>query len=137
MILLDTSVLSRVLRRSRPSVQERRFQTAMENLIADDEALGLPGIVLQEVLSGIKSEKQFAELERHLAASFTIVNATPTDHVDAARLKNRLLSKGLNVAGIDCLIATVAMNGSHRLLAADADFALIARHSDLELFELP
>ena len=102
--------------------------------MAGDISLGLPGIVLQETLSGIRSEKQFADLERRLLTSFSIIPASVTDHVEAARLKNTYLDKGLNVSGIDCLIAVAAIAGDHELFAADADFPAIARCAPLKLY---
>ena len=60
MILIDTSVLSRTLRRRRPGPEEVRLRATVDDLMASDVPLGLPGVVLQELLSGIKSEKQFA-----------------------------------------------------------------------------
>jgi len=132
-ILFDTSVLSRVFRRRRPGAEERRLQALFEALMASDRPLGLPGIVLQEVLSGITSQKQFAELRGKLLAGFTIIAASVEDHVEAARLKNLCISKGLNVSGIDCLIAATVIAGGHELFAVDGDFGEIARHSPLRL----
>jgi predicted nucleic acid-binding protein len=132
-ILLDTSILSRAFRRSRPGPEERRLRSTVERLLAGDAGLGLPGIVLQEVLSGVRSEKQFADLERRLVTGFTIVHPTTTDHVDAARLRNTCLARGLNASGPDCLIATLAIAGNHELLAVDDDFRAIAKHTNLKL----
>jgi hypothetical protein len=134
-ILLDTSVLSRVFRRSRPGPDERRLHDVVTDLMADDRPLGLPGIVLQEVLSGIKSERQFDALEQRLLASFRILIPGIAEHVQAARLKNKCLNKGLSVSGADCLIATLTIAGGHELFAADDDFQAIAKHSMLKLFE--
>ena len=50
MILIDTSVLSRVFRRRRPGPHERQLQAAFERLMSGDLPAGLPGIVLQEDL---------------------------------------------------------------------------------------
>jgi predicted nucleic acid-binding protein len=132
-ILLDTSVLSRIFRRQRPGPAERELHAAFETLVSSDRSVGLPGIVLQEVLSGLKSEKQLLELREKLLAAFAIVPATVDDHVQAARLKNACIARGLNVSSIDCLIAASAIGGGHRLFAVDADFEAIRRHSDLEL----
>jgi predicted nucleic acid-binding protein len=134
MILVDTSVLSRVFRRRRLGSAELRLRDTVERLLASDAPLGLPGIVLQEVLSGIRSAKQFADLERHLVGAFTIVHPTTTDCVESARLKNRCLAKGLNASGADCLIATLAIAGRHELFAVDEDFVALAKHADLKLF---
>jgi predicted nucleic acid-binding protein len=134
-ILLDTSVLSRVFRRQRPGPQERQLQATFEALMVSDVPLGLPGIVLQEVLSGLPSEKQFRDLRAKLLGAFTIVPASVVDHVEAARLKNLCAGKGVNVSGIDCLIAACTIAGGHELFAADADFVAISKHSTLRLFK--
>lgn len=135
MILFDTSVLSRVLRRRRPGPDEERLQALFADLMTSEEPLGLPGIVLQEVLSGMRSTKQFADLRDKLRSGLTLIPASAEDHVEAARLKNQCLRKGLNVSGIDCLIAATSIAGGHELFAVDGDFEAIAKHSPLRLFE--
>ena len=134
MILLDTSVLSRVFRRKRPGPVERHLQGVFDELMASDIPLGLPGIVLQEVLSGIRSERQFSDLAAKLIAGFAILPEGTREHVEAARIKNVCLAKGLNASGGDCLIAACAIAGGHELFAADEDFEAIAKHAPLKLF---
>ena len=133
MILLDTSVLSRIFRRRRPGPAERDVHAAFQTLLSSDQPVGLPGIVLQEVLSGLKSEKQLLELRMKLLAAFAIVPATVDDHVQAARLKNGCIARGMNVSSIDCLIAASAIAGGHALFSIDQDFEAISRHSELKL----
>lgn len=135
MILIDTSVLSRVFRRKQPGAEERRLQAVFDELMASDVPLALPGIVLQEVLSGVRSPRQFTDLSAKLQAGFTIVPEGVSEHIEAARLKNVCLGKGLNVSGIDCLIAACALVGGHELFTVDEDFAVIARHAPLKLFK--
>jgi predicted nucleic acid-binding protein len=133
-ILIDTSVLSRVFRRRRPGPHERQLQAVFEDLMSSDAPLGLPGIVLQEVLSGLSTEKQFRDLRAKLLGAFTIVPATVGDHLEAARLKNVCTRDGANVSGIDCLIAASAISSGHELFTSDADFEAIRRRSSLKLF---
>lgn len=133
MILIDTSVLSRTFRRKQPAAKELALRGAVERLLSGDLALGLPGVVLQEVLSGIRSDKQFMSLQQRLLGSFTIIHATTEDCVAAARLRNHCASKGLNVSGPDCLIATLTIAGRHQLLSMDDDFVQIAKVSSLKL----
>jgi predicted nucleic acid-binding protein len=133
-ILLDTSILSRVFRRRRKGPEERRLEAVVEELMAGDLSLGLPGIVLQETLSGLRSEKQFRELQRRLLAAFSILNPETRHHLEAARLRNTCLARGLNVSGPDCLIAAQAIEGHHELFAIDEDFDLLARHAPLKLY---
>ena len=134
MILLDTSVLSRVFRRKRPGVEERRLHVVFEELMASDVPLGLPGIVLQEVLSGVRSHQQFSDLSAKLLTSFTILLEGMSEHVEAARVRNVCLGKELNVSGGDCLIAACAITGNHELFAVDEDFEAIAKHAPLRLY---
>jgi predicted nucleic acid-binding protein len=136
-ILLDTSVLSRAFRRKAPGAAERRVRAAVEALFGGDADLGLPGIVLQEVLSGLRSEKQFSELQHRLVSAFSIVHPTTDDHVEAVRLKNRCLAKGFSPSGTDCLIASMTIARGHELFAMDDDFEAIARHAPLKLHRPP
>jgi predicted nucleic acid-binding protein len=133
-ILFDTSVLSRVLRRRHPGPAERRLRAVFDELMASDDPLGLPGIVLQEVLSGVRSERQFAELSGRLLAAFNILPEGVSEHVEAARVRNVCLAKGLNVSGVDCLIAACAITGGHELFTVDEDFEAIAKHTPLKLY---
>ena len=114
---------------------ERHFKSTVEELMAGEAPLGLPGIVLQEVLSGIRTQRQFADLERRLLSSFTVVTPGTSDYIEAAKLHNKCLAAGLNASGPDCLIATLAIAGSHELFAVDEDVQGISKHSPLELFE--
>jgi len=133
-ILFDTSVLSRVLRRRHPGPAERRLRAVFDELMASDDPLGLPGIVLQEVLSGVRSERQFAELSGRVLAAFSILPEGVSEHVEAARVRNVCLAKGLNVSGVDCLIAACAITGGHELFTVDEDFEAIAKHTPLKLY---
>jgi predicted nucleic acid-binding protein len=123
-----------VFRRTRLGLSERALTAEVQELLTGDRPLGLPGIVLQEVLSGIRTEKQFANLERRLLSTFTILPSNARHHVEAARLRNRCLAAGLNVSGPDCLIAVLAVAGEHQLFALDEDFQAIARHAPLKLY---
>lgn len=134
MILLDTSVLSQVFRRQHPGSHERRLHSIVEELLESEVPLGLPGIVLLEVLSGIRSEAQFRSLERSLPASFSIIHPRTSDYVEAARLKNICLKKGLTLSGADCLIATMTTAGTHQLFTLDRDFHKISGMIPLDLY---
>jgi len=134
-ILFDTSVLSRVFRRKTPGPREARLTHAFETLMSSDESLGLPAIVLQEILTGLPTEKQLREMLSRLEGAFTVIPATVENHVEAARLRNLCVSKGKNVSGIDCLIAAMTIAGDHRLFALDADFGAIRGHCSLKLFD--
>jgi len=133
--LFDTSVLSRVFRRKGAGTEERRLQAVFQDLMASEDPLGMPGIVLQETLSGIRSQRQFSDLSAKLLAAFTVLPEGLPEHLEGARVKNACLSKGLNVSGVDCLIAACAIVGNHQLFAVDDDFEAMAKHVPLRLFK--
>jgi len=137
MILLDTSVLSRAFRRKRPDTAEKAVRTRLEQLLESEAAIGLPGVVLQEVLSGVASSKQFESLKERLLASFVVIAATQSDHVEAARVRNACAAAGVNVSAIDCLIAACAIAGDHELFAMDDDYQGIAEQTTLRLYGGP
>ena len=134
MILLDTSVLSRVFRRARLGPEERRLHAVFQTLMESDEPVGLPAIVLQEVLSGMRTQRQFSELSAKLVTAFTVLPASVQDHLAAAKVKSSCARSGLNVSGIDCLIAATAIEGKHELFTTDGDFDAIAKVVPLRLF---
>jgi hypothetical protein len=133
-ILLDTSVLSRSFRRKRPGAAERAVRAQLEELLESEAAIGIPGIVLQEVLSGVASSKQVESLREQLQASFPILPATESDHIEAARVRNACTAAGVNASTNACLIAACAIDGGHELFALDDDYVAIAKHTELKLY---
>ncbi len=83
MILLDTSVLSLGYRRRRRTKAEPHVVAVLRGMIQEDIPLAIPGIVLQEVLTGVRTDAQFVRLERALKA-FPIIPAEPQHHILAA-----------------------------------------------------
>ncbi len=104
-------------------------------MVREDVPLAVPGIVLQEVLSGVRTEAQFFRL-RNLLEAFPILVAEQRDHVAAARIANACRRKGVTTSAVDCLISALATERDAPLLTLDEDFARIARHSDLKLLRV-
>ncbi len=84
MILLDTSVLSAVLRRKKRGEAEQELATRVETLLQGDHAIALPGIVLQEILSGIADQGQREKVLAVVRRSFPLVLASEGDHLKSA-----------------------------------------------------
>ena len=131
MIVLDSSVLSVVLRRHHPvsPLAERFVQ-----LVQQDAPLSVPGAVLQEVLSGVRSEAQFTRLQDALE-KFSLLLPDKADHVQAARISNTCRSRGIVTSNADCLIAAQTIRRRAELWTLDTDFERIARCCDLRLFQ--
>lgn len=132
MIVLDTSILSLAFRRRRrtgnpPSVG------VLREMIAADVPLAVPGIVAQELLSGVRTDEQFRTIEKGLAG-FPVLLAAERHHIRAARIINSCRSKGIACSTVDALIAALTTEEGGRLFTADADFRRIASCCELELF---
>lgn len=132
MIVLDTTVLSLAFRRSTASspVADR-----LRQLIEHDELLTVPGIVLQEVLSGIREPARFAKMHE-IMGGFPLLLARKEDHVAAARIANECRRAGISTTTPDCLIAALSVRNNAQLFTTDEDFTHMAEHSELRLFQV-
>ena len=108
MIVLDTSILSLAFRRRPQRASFSPPVTAFKKFIADDAPLAIPGIVFQELLSGVRSQEQFRELQRAMDG-FPILLATKIHHVQAARIINACCKEGIACSTVDALIAALTI----------------------------
>jgi predicted nucleic acid-binding protein len=108
---------------------------ALKQLIGRDAPLFVPGIVCQELLSGIREPAHFARMQRILEG-FPFLLATKEEHVLAARVANACRKAGIATTTPDCLIAATTIVHDAWLLTTDRDFELISQHSELRLFHL-
>ena len=128
-LVVDTSVWSLVLRR--PQVKEdNAFVRAFRSHIEQGDGLFLIGNILQELLDGVKSDRDFHRLLT-LLEPFPILELTRETYVTAAELRNTCRAKGINAGPIDFLIAAACLEHGFPLLTADRDFSYIATCSNL------
>ena len=129
-VIVDTSVWSLALRRknatSHPEV------TKLEDLISAGQPIFLLGVILMEILSGIREHSILIKVRRHLEP-FPILEPTRTTYIDAALLGSACRSKGIQTGQIDLLIAQTTIEHNCQLLTTDKDFVEIARNSSLKL----
>jgi hypothetical protein len=134
-ILLDTSVLSAALRRKGPGMASAPSLEALRALLRSGARVAVPGIVVQEVLSGVRERRQFDTLKSVVLAGYPVLAASVGDHVLGAQISSTCRRAGVAVATVDALIAAQAVNGRAQLFSLDADCARIARHVPLRLFD--
>lgn len=82
MIFVDTSVWSLAFRRKQKQA-DIPVINQLKALIEKDELLAVPGIVLQELLTGLKEESQFNRMYKPITG-FSIVMANEAHHKLAA-----------------------------------------------------
>ena len=103
--------------------------------LQEEEDLAIVPIIATEVLQGFRTDSGFESARRVLLA-LPVLEPTVDCHVRAARLFRSLRKSGVTVRGaVDCLIAQVCLDIKAELLSPDADFARIARHTPLRLWQ--
>jgi predicted nucleic acid-binding protein len=134
-IVLDTSVFSLVFRRKIKDSADSPTVAALRRMINEDWSMGIPGIVFQELLSGVKSQAQFRSLQADLQG-IPILLAERRHHLRAAEIHNTCRRQGITCTTIDCLIAATTLLTNGRLFTLGGDFNQIAEYCELEIFAL-
>lgn len=119
---MDTSIWSLALRRA--SGPDPRAREQLSELIAGHR-VQIIGPIRQELLSGIKDERQFADLSMHLSA-FPDLPVVAEDYVMAAKFFNLCRRHGLQGSNTDFLICAVAVRNRLSIFTADEDFRRFA-----------
>jgi len=102
-------------------------QVAMlESLIDQKEDLCLCGVVLTEVLQGIRDDKQHKQTESVLS-SLILLPMDQSTFLLAANIYRTLRSRGITMRNsVDCMIAAVCIEHKAHLLHNDRDFDYIS-----------
>lgn len=122
MILVDTSVWIDFLRgRNTP------YRSMLHDLIAGDEDLCITGIILTEILQGIRDDKVNSETREYLLDYPIYDPSGIVTYIEAANIYRRCLKKGKTVRRtIDCVIAAIALENDLTVFHNDSDFDQIA-----------
>lgn len=128
MVVVDTSVWIDFFRN--PANQENG---GLEELVRGRNRAAICGIILQEILQGIREQKSF-ELTRQRLLFLPFLEADREVHLLAAAIYRDLRKKGITVPSTDAAIAAVAIRYGFSLYTRDEHFSEIARHSSLKLF---
>lgn len=116
-VIVDTTVWSLALRRSRPDREvHRRLKTLIEN-----QLVVMLGPIRQEVLSGYSQPARFRRLRDKLRY-FSNEPIVDTDYVRAAELHNACRKKGIQGSHTDFLICACAVRLEASIYTTDRDF---------------
>jgi len=112
-------------------------QVAMlESLIDKREDICLCGVILTEVLQGIRNDKEYKKTKSVLS-DLIFFPMTYETFLLAANIYRTLRVKGVTIRNsVDCMIAAVCIENNVRLLHNDRDFDLIAQHFDLSFVDV-
>jgi len=108
---------------------------ALENLIINREDICTCGIVLTEVLQGIKKDSEFKKT-RDLFNNLLFLPMPYPVFLKAAEIYRNLHRIGITIRkSVDCMIASVAIENDIPLLHNDKDFAAIEKHCGLKRYK--
>lgn len=128
MIIVDTSIWIDFLQDSESIHQER-----LEDLIGNNNKALICGIILQEVLQGIKDNKSY-EITKQRLSKLPFIDTNKETYLYASALYGTLRSKGITVPSVDTTIAALAIQNKIPLFTKDEHFKIVAKHFGLRLY---
>ena len=129
MVLVDTTVWIDFF-----SAQPTSHVQSLEDLINEREDICICGIILTEVLQGIRKDSEYRKT-RDLFCDLIFLPMHYSVFLRAAEIYRKLRQKGITIRrSLDSIIASVAIDHNIPLLHNDKDFLQIKKHSDLKLF---
>lgn len=110
---------------------------ALRRVIADDQELLVPELVVMELLVGAADDGAARELRR-LLHTFEVVPLHPiVDTEHAARLQRQCRRAGHAVRSmVDCMIGAMAIRLGAPVLHADRDFEVLSANTAVEVVDL-
>ena len=134
-VLIDTSVWSQALRRQSSeslSTAQERVVNVLKELIHDSR-IAMLGPVRQELLSGVKTPKQFETLQQILSV-FSDEPLRSQDYEQAAKNFNQCRQGGVQGSNTDFLICAVSMSRGWPIYSLNKDFLQYQKHLALKLY---
>jgi predicted nucleic acid-binding protein len=131
MVLVDTSVWADFFN----GVENQQSLSLLQLLGQGEEDVFYTGLVLQEVLQGIRKKSQRQSIRRDFE-DFIFIEPSQETHVEAAEVFTNCRGKGITVRkSVDCVLASLAMEYDLEILHRDKDFDYIAKVYPLRVFE--
>jgi predicted nucleic acid-binding protein len=128
MVLIDTTVwIDFFAGRQLPHV------AVLERLIKKREDICICGIILTEVLQGIRRKSEFRKT-KELFNAMIFLPMPYSVFLGAAEIYRTLRRKGITIRNaVDCMIASAAIENDIMLLHNDRDFTPIEKHLSLKV----
>jgi len=129
-VIVDTSIWSLVLRRD--SKQNQDLEAELSEIIKEVR-VQIIGPIRQEILSGIKTEKQCKQL-RYYLSSFPDLGLKTNDFEQAAEFFNICRKNGIQGSNTDFLICSVSVNNDLEIFTNDNDFKNYQKYIPIKLY---
>ena len=127
MVLVDTSVWIDFF-----PARSGRHVEALEQLIVNKEDVCLCGVILTEILQGIRNDAEFKRT-RELLENLIVLPMRHSVFLRSADIYRSLRKQGITIRKpVDCMIASTAIEYNLPLLHNDRDFNPIEQHCRLK-----
>jgi predicted nucleic acid-binding protein len=130
-VLVDTSVWSLALRKSKYSTEEQKVIDIFSKLLKSI-SVAMIGPIRQEILSGISDEKKYLDLKDKLSF-FDDMPISTVDYEKASEYFNICRKHGIQGSHIDFLICSFSINHDTPIYTLDNDFANYKKHLPIVL----
>lgn len=128
MILVDTTVWIDFF-----AGRNLKHVSLFQSLIENNEDICICGLVITEILQGLKSDDDYSRTKKRLNDLIYLPMSRDT-FMSAADIYRNMRKQGITIRNsIDCLIAAVCIEHRVSLLQNDKDFLNIKKYSELEL----
>lgn len=130
MIIIDTSVwIDFLAGKQTPNCQ------LLKSAIEKSEDICVSGVIITEVLQGIRHDKDFEKVYQILN-DLIYLSEQKTTHILAAKIYRLLRKKGKTIRKpIDCIIAATCIENSAFILHNDRDFDYIIEYFPLQKYK--
>ncbi len=105
-------------------------------MLVRDGRVAVIGPIRQEILSGVRQERDFDRLRERLA-DFDDIPILTADYEQAARFYNMCRAHGVTGGGVDLLICAVAHRHGLPIFTTDPDFGDYSKYVPITLHKPP
>ena len=128
MTLVDTSVWINYFHGKRCSQSD-----LLTALVSENKDICICGLILTEILQGIKSDSEFDNVNK-LLSELIYLPITKHSFIQAATIYRSIRKHGQTIRSpIDCIISSICIEHEVPILHDDRDFEIIAKHSKLKI----
>jgi len=110
----------------------------LAHLIREETDVVTCGLIVSEVLQGLRQAKSRTSIERHFREMDWLSPKEPDTYIEAAELFRHLRARGITIRSTtDCVIASLAAHHDALILAKDRDLTLIVESKLLTVRSMP
>lgn len=130
MVLVDTTVWIDFF-----SGKAEKHVRILENLITKREDICISGIILTEILQGIRNDRDYSKTKL-LLGNLIFLPMQYSSYILSAEMYRKLRRRGITIRKtMDCMIAAVAIDHDTFFLHNDRDFIPIEKYFGLRILK--